>query len=328
MPSSTLEYVDMVARTPLSQILIFSVTLTAVRIVSHFVSSRTPKHKQGFGVKFLSGLSDLFDSLIYAAVFIFMVIRPYFFQTFQIPTGSLNPTLKVGDFIGLNKAIYRYSEPKRGDIVVFHPPAYACSPEQLRPGTNDPKVDFVKRLIGLPGDIVEMRNGVVYINGKILWEPYWHFSEQVSQAEFRLFSQAETAEYQKQSWKLVNFKGKLIPLNYTESDANAQFPASRSNSGRQPYWVAEPFIIRDAAESESAEVRNLPAQPIPAGQFLFIGDNRNNSFDGRAWGLINRDSIIGRAEFVWLPFNRLGGIRYVDNGSPKAPDAITAEGMR
>jgi signal peptidase I len=327
MPSSTLEYVDMVARTPLSQILIFSASLTAVRIVSHFVTAKTPRHKQGFGVKILTGVSDLFDSLIYAAVFIFMVIRPYFFQTFQIPTGSLNPTLKVGDFIGLNKAIYRYSEPKRGDIVVFHPPAYACTPDQLRPGTNDPKVDFVKRLVGLPGDLLEMKNGVVYVNGKLLWEPYWHFSEQVSQGEFRLFTQAETAAYEKQSWKLVNYKGKLIPLNYTAHDANSVSP-HMENFGRQPYYVADPFVIRDPVEASSAEVRNLPAQKIPEGKFLFIGDNRNNSFDGRAWGLIDRDSIIGRAEFVWLPFNRFGGIRYFGNGSPKAPDAIVAEGMR
>jgi signal peptidase I len=327
MPSSTLEYVDMVARTPLSQILIFSASLTAVRIVSHFVTAKTPRHKQGFGVKILTGVSDLFDSLIYAAVFIFMVIRPYFFQTFQIPTGSLNPTLKVGDFIGLNKAIYRYSEPKRGDIVVFHPPAYACTPDQLRPGTNDPKVDFVKRLVGLPGDLLEMKNGVVYVNGKLLWEPYWHFSEQVSQGEFRLFTQAETAAYEKQSWKLVNYKGKLIPLNYTAHDANSVSP-HMENFGRQPNYVADPFVIRDPVEASSPEVRNLPAQKIPEGKFLFIGDNRNNSFDGRAWGLIDRDSIIGRAEFVWLPFNRFGGIRYFDNGSPKAPDAIVAEGMR
>ncbi len=326
MPSSTLEYVDMVARTPLSQILIFSSALTVVRIVSHFVSTKTPKHKQGFGVKFLSGVSDLFDSLIYAAVFIFMVIRPYFFQTFQIPTGSLNPTLKVGDFIGLNKAIYRYSEPKRGDIVVFHPPAYACTPDQLRPN-GDPKVDFVKRLIGLPGDVIEMKNGVMYVNGKLLWEPYWHFADQTSQGDFKLFSQAETAAYQKQSWKLVNYKGKLIPLNYTDHDANAEMPYSE-NYRNKPYWVAEPYIIRDPAENKSPAVRELPAQPIPAGKFLFIGDNRNNSFDGRAWGLIDRDSIIGRAEFVWLPLNRMGGIHYVDNGSPKAPDAIVAEGMR
>ena len=327
MPSSMLEYVDMVARTPLSKSLIFSASLTAVRIVSHFVTAKTPRHKQGFGVKILTGVSDLFDSLIYAAVFIFMVIRPYFFQTFQIPTGSLNPTLKVGDFIGLNKAIYRYSEPKRGDIVVFHPPAYACTPDQLRPGTNDPKVDFVKRLVGLPGDLLEMKNGVVYVNGKLLWEPYWHFSEQVSQGDFRLFTQAETAAYEKQSWKLVNYKGKLIPLNYTAYDANAVSP-HMENFGRQPYYAADPFIIRDPVEASSPEVRNLPAQKIPEGKFLFIGDNRNNSFDGRAWGLIDRDSIIGRAEFVWLPFNRFGGIRYFDNGSPKAPDAIVAEGMR
>lgn len=324
MPSSTLEYVDMVARTPLSQILIFSGALTVVRVIAHFVASKTPKHKQGLGVKALTGVSDLFDSLIYAAVFIFMVIRPYFFQTFQIPTGSLNPTLMVGDFIGLNKAIYRYTEPKRGDIVVFHPPAYACTPDQLRPN-GDPKVDFVKRLIGLPGDVIEMRNGVTYVNNKPLWEPYWHFSEQLSDGKFRLLTASETAEYEKQSWKLVNYKGKLIPLNYTARDANAALPSSE-HFGRQPYWVADPFVIKDPTEWDA--VKALPAQPIPAGQFLFMGDNRNHSFDGRAWGLIERDNIIGRAEFVWLPTNRMGGIHYVDNGSPKAPDAIVAEGMR
>lgn len=315
-----LEYVDKVARTPLSQILIFAGVLTVLRVVAYVVTNKTPKHKRGFGVSLLNGASDFSDSLIYAAVFIFMVIRPYFFQTFQIPSGSLHPTLQVGDFIGLNKAIYRYTEPKRGDLVVFHPPAIACLPEQLREdGTA--RIDFVKRLIGLPGDLVEIRSGKVYINNKPLYEPYWHYSSQVPEAPgFKLFTLDETRSFPKASWKLVNYKGQLTPLNYTETDANSLYNHPPS------YATVDKFAISDPAEFSI--VKALPAQKIPAGHYLFMGDNRNNSLDGRAWGLIDRDSIIGRAEFVWMPFSRIGIPHYVPNGTEKAPDAIVPEGMK
>ena len=81
-------------------------------------------------------------------------------------------------------------------------------------------------------------------------------------------------------------------------------------------------------ESEWPKARALPAEKIPPGYFLFMGDNRNGSFDGRGWGLVPRESIVGRAEFVWLPLPRLGKIHYVDNGDKPLPGAEIEEFLK
>ena len=311
--------IDKVARTPLSQILIFAAILTIVRIATYKHVLSTPHHlrKVTGSWKFLNGTGELCDALIYAAIFIFMVIRPFFFQTFQIPTGSMVPTNMVGDFIGLNKAIYRYTEPKRGDIVVFRPPVQACTPDQLeKDGTV--KVDFVKRLIGMPGDKVEIRQGQVIINDRPLWEPYKQYTlTDGEQKKFAILAGAERDAVPKPNWKLVNYKGELIPLNYTEFDANVL--------GRG-YSVADKYMIYE--ESEWPKARALPAEKIPPGYFLFMGDNRNGSFDGRGWGLVPRASIVGRAEFVWLPIPRIGKIKHVDNGEKVQPGAEISEFLK
>ncbi|MEI8282678.1 MAG: signal peptidase I [Armatimonadota bacterium] len=311
--------VDHVARTPLSQILIFAVVLTTFRVASFQFIKNTPTHKRTGLWKFFSSTSEFCDAMIYAAVFIFMVIRPFFFQTFQIPTGSMVPTNLVGDFIGLNKAIYRYTEPKRGDIVVFRPPLQACKgyPDQVEDDGVTVKVDFVKRLIGLPGDKVEIHQGQVYINDKPLYEPYKQYTKTEDSKTFTIMTQAEKDMERKPNWKLVNYKGELIPLNYTETDANM--------IGRG-YSVAEKYLITQ--ESEWPIARALPAEKIPAGYFLFMGDNRNGSFDGRGWGLVPRESIVGRAEFVWLPLPRLGKMHHVDNGEKPQPGAEISEFLK
>ena len=308
----TQQLVDHLARTPLSQILIFAVVLSIYRIASYKFIHNMPLHQRSGAWKSIKGIGELFDSLIYAAIFIFMVIRPFFFQTFQIPTGSLVPTCMVGDFIGLNKAVYRYSEPKRGDIVVFRPPIEACRPQDLEADGVTVKVDFVKRLIGLPGDTMEIRQGNVFVNDKPLWEPYRQFTQTLNaeQTQFRVLTGAERDAVPKPNWKLVKYKGELIPLNYTEFDAN--------HLGG-PYDVAKRFRIEDPAEWP--KVRALPAEKIPEGYYMFMGDNRNGSFDSRGWGLVPRDAIIGRAEFIWLPLPRLSRIGYVDNGEKPAPNA-------
>lgn len=303
--------IDHIARTPLSQILLFAVVLSVYRVLTFKYLRNMPLDKREGAWKFVSGGSELCDALIYAAIFIFMVIRPYFFQTFQIPTGSMVPTNMVGDFIGLNKAIYRYTDPKRGDIVVFRPPVEAVYEDQ-KDADGTVNVDFVKRLIGLPGDKVEIRQGQVYINDKPLWEPYKQYTipTDPEQKNFRILEGMERDAVPKPNWKLVKYKGNYVPLNYTEFDANMV--------GRG-YSVADKYIIYD--ETEWPKARALPAEKIPAGYYLFMGDNRNGSFDGRGWGLVPRSAIVGRAEFVWLPINRIGKIHYVDNGEKPAPGA-------
>jgi signal peptidase I len=315
----TQKLIDHIARTPLSQILIFAAVLSIFRVATYKFIKEMPRHQRGTSWRVASGISELCDALIYAAIFIFMVIRPYFFQTFQIPTGSMVPTNLVGDFIGLNKAIYRYSEPKRGDIVVFRPPIEACFPDQIEEDGKTVKVDFVKRLIGLPGDKVEIKQGHIFINDKPLWEPYKQYTQpnDSEQKTFRILAGPEREAVPKPNWKLVTYKGNLIPLNYTEFDANMP--------GRG-YSVAAKYEINE--EEEWPKARALPAEKIPAGYFLFMGDNRNGSFDGRGWGLVPRASIVGRAEFVWLPITRLGKIKHVDNGEKAEPGAEISEFLK
>ena len=101
--------------------------------------------------------------LIVAALLIAIVIRTFVFQAFYIPSESMVPTLKVGDRVLVNKLSYKLHDPRRGDIVVFKAPPAAA--------TADIK-DLVKRLVGLPGETIEGKEGHIYINGKVLNEPY------------------------------------------------------------------------------------------------------------------------------------------------------------
>jgi signal peptidase I len=101
--------------------------------------------------------------LIVAALVIAIVIRTFVFQAFYIPSESMVPTLKVGDRVLVNKLSYKLHDPRRGDIVVFKAPEGAATAEIK---------DLVKRLVGLPGETIEGRDGKIYINGRELNEPY------------------------------------------------------------------------------------------------------------------------------------------------------------
>ena len=103
----------------------------------------------------------------------------------------------------------------------------------------------------------------------------------------------------KASFKLVNYKGKIIPLNYTDHDANQESPAMSIADQTMPYFVGKEFVIDSARDMLDA--MKAPAEKVPPGMYLFMGDNRNNSFDGRGWGLVPREWIGGRAEFIWFP---------------------------
>lgn len=100
-------------------------------------------------------------SVVVIAFILAMLLRTYVVEGRIIPTGSMLPTLQLQDRVMVNKFIYRFKEPQRGDIIVFRPPDVINANE-----------DYIKRVIGLPGEKVEMKNGKVYINDKPLKEPY------------------------------------------------------------------------------------------------------------------------------------------------------------
>ncbi|HEY9601187.1 MAG TPA: signal peptidase I [Allocoleopsis sp.] len=175
-------------------------------------------------------------------------IRSFVAEARYIPSGSMLPTLQINDRLIIDKVTYRFQNPQRGDIVVFMPPETASicfgdipSPALDRsdkssptPGTqqNNPKLKdaFIKRVIGLPGDTVEVKNRQVYVNKQPIREKY----------------------------------------------------------------------IEDAPEYEFGPVT------VPAGKYLVLGDNRNNSCDGHYWGFVPRENIIGKAIVRFWPLNRVG----------------------
>lgn len=103
------------------------------------------------------------EAIILALIFA-LLIRTYVVQAFKIPSGSMIPTLLVGDQILVDKLVYRFRAPKRGEVMVFKYP-------------EDPSRDFIKRLIGLPGEKLEVRNRIVYINDKPLSEEKYAYHE-------------------------------------------------------------------------------------------------------------------------------------------------------
>src|SRR5215213_4221944 len=106
---------------------------------------RSPKKGGGF-VEFLV-------ILIIAFALVFGLVRPYVLEAFYIPSESMVPTLEIGDRVFVNKFVYRFSEPERGDIVVFR-------------STEDDKEDLIKRVVGVPGDEIQVQGGTLYVNGE------------------------------------------------------------------------------------------------------------------------------------------------------------------
>jgi signal peptidase I len=109
-------------------------------------------------------IGETLESLLFAWVVVFLAFRPFAYEPFSIPSPSMETTLMVGDRIIVNKYAYRFHPPQRGDVVVFKSP----------PEAKMNQVDFVKRLIGLPGDTIVIEDGKLYVNGALVKEPYVH----------------------------------------------------------------------------------------------------------------------------------------------------------
>ncbi len=280
--------IDSLARTPLSEILVFVLACTAIRLLVAAPLKNTLAHQRGGIYPLLKFVNEALDAVVYAAVFVFMIIRPFAVQTFLIPSGSMVSTLLVNDMIVANKFVYRTSDPKPGDIVVFRPPVWGVYPDQVG-ADGEPKVDFIKRCIGAPGDLIEIKKGKMYRNGVQIEEPFVKYTSTMDQVNFTELSPDRVASIAIDDFKLVEFNGEVIPL-HTFGDY------SNTRELSVPKYVLDP--------SDAEVLRAKPAVKVPPGHYLMMGDNRNNSSDGRYWGLVPRDSIIGKSEAIWFPFAR------------------------
>jgi signal peptidase I len=221
------------------------------------------------------------------AFLLFLVIRAFLVQAFKIPTGSMENTLLVGDFLLVNKVVYgattprklpfvnvelpsfrfpAFDSPNKGDIVVFEYPL-------------DRSLDFVKRCVGVPGDTVEMRDKVLYVNQVPQDEPY------VRNGDPAIFRPGDRfVDPNKFAWQYDFLTAEQ------KAAVNEHYVPTRDNFG--------PIVV-------------------PEGNYFCLGDNRDFSSDSRYWGFVDRNLIKGRPMILyfswdqkhWFPrFNRIGHI--------------------
>ena len=177
-----------------------------------------------------------YTKAIFIAIIIALFIRTFIVQAFKIPSGSMIPTLQIGDWLLVNKFIYGIKipltrktlipikEPQRGDIVVFIYPM-------------DRTKDFIKRVIGVTGDVIEIRNKKIYINGSPFDDTYGVFTDSL-----------------------------ILPRSMQPRD-------------------------------------NFGPVKVPEGHIFAMGDNRDNSYDGRFWGFVNLKDVVGRAFIIYWSWN-------------------------
>jgi len=311
-PSGLAATIETVARAPIETVFMAMLIVTVVRLIALALAGRF----SGLVQRVAQITADLSDAIIYAGILVFMVVRPFILQTFWIPTGSMENTLMVKDYLIVNKALYRTRDPELNEIVVFRAPK-----EALNPGQEEGKTDFIKRCIGLPGQTIEMRSTGnlgeyrLFRDGKPVYEPVrgpLYGAQPISKdglswQGYYLGSPIAAA------YKLVKLDG-LSPeemdavKEVVRADAPGYLQLQKDGTvvtgpGMTPVdMIGDKYGISGLGDKLWA----LPAAPLPKDCYLMCGDNRSFSSDGRFWGITQRWRVIGRADFVFFPLNRAG----------------------
>jgi signal peptidase I len=225
----------------------------------------------------LAFIWEWFRSVVIALA-LFFVVRAFFVEAFKIPTGSMEHTLMVGDFLLVNKLVYgaevpftrvklpAIRAPQRGDVIVFQWPM-------------DRTKNFEKRIVGMPGDTVEMRDGNLLRDGRLQREAYVSHTapgSDVSDEEF--------------NWQLAYLLGAQHPVTETPHspmgvqtlEASPAYHPSRNNWG--------PLVV-------------------PGGNYFVLGDNRDNSLDSRYWGFVADSLVRGQPLVVYYSYDPDGAVK-------------------
>lgn len=203
-------------------------------------------------------------------VFVALMLRSFVVEAYEIPSGSMLPTLQIGDHLWVNKLIYgvripftdiklatHYRMPRRGEVIVFADP-------------KGEERDLIKRVIGVPGDVVEMNDNVVYINARPvarLHQGRWHY--------------------------------------FDYSEESATWHDGDADAWQETLGAATYTTLHDTA----ARMRYYGPTTVPADSLFVMGDNRDNSNDSRYWGFVPLNLVRGQAMFVWWSYGQPEGVR-------------------
>ncbi len=229
----------------------------------------------GFARK--SATREYVESLV-VAVLIALFLRAFVIEAFKIPSGSMLPTLEIGDHIFVNKFLYglrvpfsnrwfaQWSDPQRGDVVVFKYP-------------DNPSIDYIKRVVAIPGDRVHVEDETVFVNGKAL-----------ARSDAGAITDLDGLDGPVEGYVESPLGSDLeYTIGYAKYKSGYDLPNNRRLPGLD-------------CGSESCRVNE--------GYFFVMGDNRNNSEDSRVWGGVPRDNVKGKAMFVWISVRGWWDVRW------------------
>ncbi|MFN0110079.1 MAG: signal peptidase I [Blastocatellia bacterium] len=217
-----------------------------------------------------SAIRDIFEQLLITVVMA-LFLMTFIAQAVAVPTGSMQNTINIGDHLFVNKFIFGKSTPilgsllptreiKRGDVIVFKLP-------------RDPKINYVKRVIGLPGDTVQVKGRRVFVNGKEIPEER---------------AIVESPDPRKGDLKVERVQpkpdGAWYRVYYVDSRSSDEEDHSGITESQMKFAVGEPT-------------------KVPEGKYFMMGDSRDNSEDSRYWGFVPRENIFARALYVHLSFD-------------------------
>lgn len=257
---------------------------------------------------------EFFESLLFAGIAAFFIIT-FIIQNTRIPTGSMEDTILVGDFVLVNKFIYGSSspkyipfteieipffrlpalrEPKPKDIVVFEFPG-----DRDLVKAKELNVNYVKRLIGMPGDTIQIIDKVVYVNGKEYWRPPFikylnPYPRPKEYVEPRIFPKGMPWNEDNYGPLIVPKKGYIIHL--TLDNIDQWQTAIDREYGKEVVEIKDGAIFVDGKQSESYTFKK--------DYYFMMGDNRDDSLDSRFWGFVPRDLIVGEAFITLFSWDR------------------------
>ena len=219
---------------------------------------------------------------LFPVIIVVFLLRSFLFEPFKIPSGSMIPTLMINDLILVNKfhygvrlpvinlKVFDNNSPQRGDVMVFrYPPK--------------PSLDYIKRVVGVPGDEVAYLNKKLTINGKPL-----------SKTALPDFFDEDTLRYSKQFEEITTGNRKYRLLN--DEDRPAFIPGTEDFPDKQNCRYSSEGVVCK----------------VPENHYFMMGDNRDNSLDSRYWGFVPEKNIVGKAFFVWMNFGNLKRIGSFD----------------
>lgn len=205
----------------------------------------------------------------FPVILLVFTLRSFLVEPFKIPSGSMMPTLLAGDYILVNKFTYGFrvpilnntivamNKPKQGDVIVFHYPP-------------NPTIDYIKRVVGVPGDTIQYQDKQLIVNGKKLDVTF-----------------TNDYEYEMQGANIISARKSVEKLGDIQHDILVHDIPNQYNS-----------------DMLGAKLQDGETITVPSNSYFAMGDNRDNSADSRVWGFVPEHNLVGKAFFIWMNFDQ------------------------